>query len=343
MLSYFLVYLPDRYDHQPRLLPYILTFINDDVPAVQMGAFDCIEKCGLQYECEHPDDIIERRQFGVDGDETIDYDSNLPKPFLHRPSLGARLFIRVNTNRIFLAVLNELSNWREHTRKRSAELLLILTVYCEEHLTKDFQNTISSIAKAINAEKSSKIENDHLRILDTIQQVLRLMAKYIDPASYVPLMCPRISGDNSSATSNSEDGCHSERSRSIHATILKALIEGAPLRRLLLHWVSLASLLTNTNCIGPYVGTQTRHECLSALRSLTAKVMSETGCVEDDFLSHFTNAEGDLPKLHSVLSSSGLSLRKLLRSNAADEDAGIAQECIDSQLKILASITTDRI
>ena len=342
MLSYFLVYLPDRYDHQPRLLPYILSFINDNVPDVQMAALDCIEKCGLQYECEHPDDIIERRQFGVDGDDTIDYDSNLPKPFLHRPSLGARLFVRANTNRIFLAVLNELSNWREHTRKRSAELLLILTVYCEEHLTKDFQHTILSIAKAISVEKSSKIESDHLRILDTIQQVLRLMAKYIDPASYVPLMCPRISGDSSSATSNSEDGCHSERSRTIHATILKALIEGALLRRLLLHWVSLASLLTNTDCIGPYVGTQTRHKCLSALRSLIAKVISDTGCVEDDFVSHFANTEGDLPKLHSVLSSSGQSLGKLLRGNAADEDAAIAQEFIDGQSKILTSITTDR-
>lgn len=343
MLSYFLVYLPDRYDHQPRLLPYVLSFMSDDSPDVQRTALDCIEKCGLQHEREHPDDVIERRQFGVDGDETIDYDSDLPMPFLHRPNLGARLFVRANTCRIFLAVLTELSNWREQTRKRSAELLLILAVYCEEHLTKDFHHTVASIAKAIAVEKSSKVENDHLKILDTIQQVLRLMAKYIDPASYLPLLCPRISGDTSSATSHSEDGYHSETSRSIHATILKSLIEGAPLRRLLLHWVSLATLLTNADCIGPYVGTQTRHECMSAFHALIVKVMRDDGCVVKDFVIHFTSSESDTAKLNSVLSFSGLALGKLRDNHPTGKDAVIAQECIDGQSKILASITTDRV
>lgn len=342
MLSYFLIYLPDRYDHQPRLLPYILSFISNDLPDIQMTALDCIEKCGLQYECEHPDDVVERRQFGVDGDNTIDYNSNLPKPFSRRPSLGARLFVRANTSRFFSVVLGELSNWSEQTRKRSALLLLILTVYCEEHLTKDFQLTIASIAKAISVEKSSKSENDHLGILEVIQQVLRLMAKYIEPDSYLPLLCPRILGDTSSATSNSEDGCHSERSRSIHAAILKSLIEGASWRRLLLHWISLASLLTDTNCIGPYVGTQTRHECLSAFHSLIAAVFRDKGIVVGNCMSHFTCNKGDLAKLHSILSSSSSKLEELLANDhLSDEYAKIAQECIEGQSKIIAATTAD--
>ncbi len=341
-LSYFLMYLPDRYDHQPRLLPYVLSFISDDSPNIQRTALDCIEKCGLQYEYEHPDDVIERRQFGVDGDDTIDYDINLPSPFLNRPSLGARLFVRANTCRIFVAVLNELSDWREQTRKRSAELLLILTVYCEEHLTKDFHHTVASIAKAITVEKSSKIGNDHLKILDTIQRVIRLMAKFIDPASYMPLICPRISSGSSSATSYSEDGRHSERSRSTHATILKLLIEGASLHRLLLHWVSLVTLLTNADCIGPYVGTQARHECLSAFHALIFKVTCDDGCVVQDFVSHFTNMEGDAAKLHSALSSSCLALAKARDNQPIGEDTKIAQDCIDGLSKILASLTIDR-
>ena len=341
MLSYFLVYLPDRYDHQPRLLPYVLSFVSDDMPDIQRAAFDCIEKCGLQYECEHPDDIIERRQFGVDGDDTIDYDSNLPMPFLQRPSLGARLFVRANTCRIFLAVLSELSNWREQTSKRSAELLLILTVYCEEHLTKDFHHTVASIAKAL--EKSSRTEHDHLNILHTIQQVLRLMAKYIDPAIYMPLMCPRISGDSSSATSNSEDGCRSERSRSIHATMLKSLIEGAPMRRLLFHWVSLASLLTHADCIGSYVGTRTRQECLSAYHCLIVKSVSDVGCGMEAFISHFANKEGEVANLRYVLSSSGRALIEIRNDNPIGEDAKIAQECIDGQSKILAALSRSEV
>ncbi|KAL9189377.1 hypothetical protein ACHAXT_009052 [Thalassiosira profunda] len=230
MLSYFLVYLPDRYDHQQRLLPYVLSFVTDDMSDVQSAALQCIEKCGLQYECEHPDEVIERRQFGVDGEECIDYDSNLPDPFACRPSLGARLYVRSNTGRFFLAVLQELSSWKEETRKRSAELLLVLTVYCEEHLTKDFQHTVNSVAKAVNVERASRHENDHWMILESIRDVLRLMAKYVDPVAYLPLVCPRISGDGSSATSHSEDGTSSEAVRSSHAFLLASLIEGSPLR-----------------------------------------------------------------------------------------------------------------
>ena len=111
---------------------------------IQDEALECLETCGLQYEHEHPDEVIERHQFGVDGEDTIDYNSDLLLPFTQRPSLGARLFVRANSSRFFLAVLDELSNWREQTRKRSAELLLILTVYCEEHLTKDFQHTCTA-------------------------------------------------------------------------------------------------------------------------------------------------------------------------------------------------------
>ena len=342
MLSNFLVYLPDRYDHQPRLLPYVLSFISDDSPDIQRKALYCIEECGLQYEYEHPDDVIERRQFGVDGDDTIDYDINLPTPFLNRPNLGARMFVRANTCRIFLAVLNELSNWREQTRKRSAELLLILTVYCEEHLTKDFHHTIASVAKAITVEKSSEIGNDHLKILDTLQRVLRLMAKFIDPASYMPLICPRISSGSSSATSYSEDGHHSERSRSIHATILQSLIEGAPLRRLVLHCVSLTTLLTNADCIGPYAGTQARHECLSAFHALIVKLTSDDGDVVQDFVSYFANNEGDAAKLLSALTSSGLALGQLRDNHPIGEDTKIVQECIDGQSKILAALTIDQ-
>ena len=306
MLSYFLIYLPDRYDHQQRLLPYVLSFINDDFNQVQEDALQCIEKCGLQYEEEHPDEVIERRQFGVDGEGTItiDYNNNcLPDPFTARPSLSARLFVRANCSRFFLAMLNELSHWREEIRKRSAELLLILAIYCEEHLTKDFQHTITSVVKAIRVEMSSSQAVN----LETIKKVLRLMAMYVDPAAYLPLVCPRLCGD-ASATSNSEDGSHSARTRSTYAIILSSLIEGTPLHKLLPHWIGLASLLCNSDCIGSFVGTQIRHESLTALIALT-NVSSQ-----DDvgrFISYFASDKGDMAELQSILSSSAQALTDL--------------------------------
>jgi len=272
MLSNFLVFLPDRYDHQQRLLPYILSFINDASPACSSKALRCIEQCGLQYEREHPDDVIERLQLGVDGSSDIDYDSGLPQPFSQRPSLGARLFVRSNTGRFYMAILGELSNWKGQTRRRSADLLLILVVYCEEHLTKDFHMTIASIAKAVELEIKDENESAHLNTLSRIEQVLSLLSKYIDPSAYLSLLMSKISG----GCSYSEDGVHSEKSRLAHLMILASLLRTAPLQRLISYWQDLLSLLTNESCIGTYVGSRIQSKSLKTLAVLNDRVMNNT-------------------------------------------------------------------
>lgn len=331
MLSSLLVLLPDRYDHQQRLLPYVLSFINDNSVDVQEAALGCIENCGSQYECEHPGDVIERRQLGVDGEATIDYDIGLPNPFTHRPSLGARLYVRSNTGRFFLAILGELSNWREQTRKRSAELLLTLIVYCEERLTKDFQHTLNSIAKVVEMERTSQREHDHLKILDTICEILQLASKYVDPLAYLPLMLPRIVGDTSSATTNSEDGTVSERTRCSYVTILVSLIKGSSLHRLLSHWQHLATLFTSTNCIGSFVGTQIRAESLNALSVLIGKVSNEKDVII--FVSYLTDI-GETLKARSTLLVCNEALLNC--------DEKLATECSDKIVKIISCINQYR-
>jgi hypothetical protein len=329
MLSYIMVYLPDRYDHHQRLLPYVLSFVNDDVPIIRDAALDCIEKLGLQHECEHPEDVIERRLFGIDGDDVINYNRDLPIPFLRRPSLGARLFVRSNASRFFLALLGELSSWRDHTRIRSAELLLILTVYCEEHLTKDFSRIIASVSKAIGVEISSRGESDTTGKLAPIRRVLRLMGKYVDPAAYLPLLCPRISNDSSSGTSDSEDGCHSECARRNNALVLSSLIGGSPLNRLVLHWSATAALLSSADCIGPFVGTQTRRQCLIALHTLIAAVRCKDRTAS--LASHLVNA-GEL----------GAALKEIMKSSLDDDDdAKLGKRCIDGLMEIKAAIEED--
>ena len=214
------------------------------MPGVRIAALQCIDECGRQCEREHPDETLERPQFGVDGADGIDYDGgHLPTPFFaRRPGLAARLFVRANARRFFPVALAELSNWREETRKRSADLLLVLTVYCEEYLTKYFRTAVDAIAAALDVERASRCENDHLKILDAIQRVLRSMAKYVDPVTYLPVICPRITNEDSTVSENS----------ATHDVILSSLIEGAPAHLLLPHWLALA-------------GTRMRTESLNAL------------------------------------------------------------------------------
>lgn len=68
-------------------------------------AVECLSACGAEYEREHQDDVIERRQFGVDGDVRANHTKPLPRPFTGRPRIGARLFVRSNTRRFLLVSL----------------------------------------------------------------------------------------------------------------------------------------------------------------------------------------------------------------------------------------------
>jgi hypothetical protein len=65
-----------------------LDLLTDEAPAVSSSALSVLRRCGQQYEEEHQDEIIERRQYGVDGDDTMNFAKALPKPFTERPRIG---------------------------------------------------------------------------------------------------------------------------------------------------------------------------------------------------------------------------------------------------------------
>eukprot|EP00984_Skeletonema_dohrnii_P004249 scaffold1500_cov106-Skeletonema_dohrnii-CCMP3373.AAC.6 len=324
MLQSLLIDLPDRYDHEQRLLPYVLLFINDTVIEVTNAALECIDKCGEQYERDHSDEIIERRQFGVDGDDRIDYNAGLPTPFTCRPSLGARLFVRNNTSRFFLTVLGELTNWRAETRLRSAELLLILAVFCEEHLTKDLHRTLNNFAKAIDIELLSHHEHEHLKVFDQIEQVLCLMAKFVDPATYLRLVRPRMT----------EDSVQMQRS---FVVILSSLIKGASFHRLCPHWVELLSLVSSPRCIGAFAGSKVRLEGLKALRTLCHR--TESNNVE--VVAHFKNYSQHI-YLGQAFSTCVDALEELTIDSEEENVLALSKECLD-RLHVLSKVVTNSI
>lgn len=311
MIESLLTNLPDRYEHEQRLLPYVMLFINDVAAEVQQEALACINKCGRQYERDHSDEIIERRQLGVDGDESTDYDVGLPKPFTSRPSLGARLFVRNNTSRFFGVVLSELSNWRAETRLRSAELLLILTVFCEEHLTRDLHSTLNHFVKAIDIELTSRHEHGHLNVLERIEQVLCLMAKYVDPASYLELLRSRVT------------------TRSI-LFILSSLVKGALKERLILHWLDIFSLVSSPKCIGHFSGSQVGVQGLTALINLMNRVDGDNDV--HVFLSHFGDSKDEL---NQALTSCACALEEA----TTEQTLTLTRECITKLESLGAAIT----
>mmetsp|Transcript_10771 Transcript_10771/g.23368 ORF Transcript_10771/g.23368 Transcript_10771/m.23368 type:complete len:732 (+) Transcript_10771:2323-4518(+) len=189
MLAYFMVCLPDRYDHQTRLLPYVLNLYLDPVVSIRQLAMGTVDRLGAQYEAEHPEEIIERRQYGVDGDGRCNY-SNLPPPFQRRPRLGARIFVRSNTRRFLTALLMELSFWRSKTRDQSAELLKVLIVYNEEHLVRNLSKTLPLVVKGLQVATSDVKSGDRTSeaLVESLEACLELMGRYISEEVYQPLL-----------------------------------------------------------------------------------------------------------------------------------------------------------
>lgn len=60
-LSNWLLKLPDKRDHEPRLFPYMLSAMNDENTTVQKNAFEQIEEMGLMYEEEEEEKLRETK------------------------------------------------------------------------------------------------------------------------------------------------------------------------------------------------------------------------------------------------------------------------------------------
>jgi len=62
--------LPDRYDHHPRLIPYILSGLFDEFPDVRQIAIAALDQAGLLEEREKEKEFREGKQYGIDAEWT---------------------------------------------------------------------------------------------------------------------------------------------------------------------------------------------------------------------------------------------------------------------------------
>lgn len=63
MIGNWLLTLRERRDHEARLLPYVLSGICDESPAVVEAALQLLEQLGQQYEREHEADLADTLRF----------------------------------------------------------------------------------------------------------------------------------------------------------------------------------------------------------------------------------------------------------------------------------------
>lgn len=65
-LSYILLRIPDKVDHEPYIFPYLLSGLCDDNEEIALECFWLIEKCGEKYEEDNEAELRKTKQYGFD-------------------------------------------------------------------------------------------------------------------------------------------------------------------------------------------------------------------------------------------------------------------------------------
>ncbi|TMW63768.1 hypothetical protein Poli38472_002709 [Pythium oligandrum] len=188
MIQDWMTNLLDRYDHEARLMPYLLSAVSDKLEDTQTMAMETLERLGKRHEDEQGEEVLEMKQYGVDGrNPSYNYTKRLPMPFGdHRPSLGTRLFVRSRTRRFLNPLLRELENWQSPTRAHAVRLLKTVIVYSEETITVDAHLLIPTLMRVWQQDLPNR---SHL------QEITDLVGRFIAPKTYLPLVLARIRGE----------------------------------------------------------------------------------------------------------------------------------------------------
>jgi len=277
MLHEMLTTLPDRYDHRTRIIAYVLNCVNDADPKVSAVAMEGLAIAGAEYERENEKEVVERRQYGVDGDRRAFHDNDngdlssasrrrpLPYPFgggsgscsgvggvssseaaaavSGRPRLGTRLYVRGCTRRFLKPLLQELTNWNASARLASAKLLRTVVVYCEESLTEQLHALLPLLAHAFKVFNSEGVQTSG-EVADVLAEVCELLGRFIAPDSFVPFLLPRLRGELE-VVPNGTDGL----SRALVLQVAGCMLRGCKASEVVKHCPELVDAITDEEVV----------------------------------------------------------------------------------------------
>ena len=233
MLAKWMTSLLDRWDHSGRLLPFLLTGLIDETEEIQNLTLETLDELGQQYEEEHADEVVEKKQLGVDGAQaTANYEKPLPAPWKERPRIGTRLYVRSNARNFIFTVLRELGDWRQEAKRGAVKLFKVCLVYLEEHITMEAHKIVKAL---LNAFRDEELKHD-------IVEAAELAGRFVEPQTYLHLLLPIVSGDTI------EESVSWEK-RSNALSVLGCLMEGTRAQTLLPYTRRLLEVLTQQELV----------------------------------------------------------------------------------------------
>ncbi|XP_025719453.2 dynein axonemal assembly factor 5 isoform X1 [Callorhinus ursinus] len=165
--------LRDRYSFFHKLIPLLLSSLEDDIPEIALAAAGLWEKVGLQWQRENEDDLKDKLDFST------------PPPAHHpspetRPVLGCRELVFRNLSKILPAVCHDLTDWVVGTRLKAAQLLLVLLLHAEDHSTQHLDAVLRVLHRAC--------ADDDPAVVRSCTRSAELVGVFVSPEVFLKLI-----------------------------------------------------------------------------------------------------------------------------------------------------------
>ncbi|KAM5300602.1 dynein axonemal assembly factor 5 [Glossophaga mutica] len=169
--------LRDRYSFFHKLIPLLLSSLDDEMPHIAHEAASLWEKAGLQWQKENEEDLKDKLDFAS------------PPPAHHpsperRPGLGCRELVFRNLCKILPAVCHDITDWVAATRVKSAQLLAVLLLHAEDHATQHLEVLLRTLLLACADEEPA--------VVRSCTRAAELVGTFVSPEAVLKLIWPML-------------------------------------------------------------------------------------------------------------------------------------------------------
>ncbi|GAB1290384.1 Dynein axonemal assembly factor 5 [Apodemus speciosus] len=168
-----LLNLRDRYSFFHKLVPLLLSSFSDEMPEVRRIATSLWEKVGLQWQEENEADLKDK----------LDFASPPPPNYPEhesRPGLGCRELVFRNLSKVLPAICHDITDWVVGTRVKAAQLLPVLLLHAEDHITQHLEIILRALHQACTDEEKA--------VLSSCVRAAELIGTFVNPEVFLKLI-----------------------------------------------------------------------------------------------------------------------------------------------------------
>jgi hypothetical protein len=213
VITGWLINLEDRFDHEARLIPYILSGLFSKHEEICLYVAQRLEDIGNQQEFDNEKDMRDNKQYGIDspwikhcstiiednkGFQKVEFNKGLyyPFPIGGRPNFGSRLLIKKYLRRYIKNLCKEYESIEESIKIKVSNLILFSIIFAEDGVTEFLDEIILCFEREIVRIKGGRGTNrDSNKIIEPLYLALKFVGRYCDYDSVTKLIFPTLVGD----------------------------------------------------------------------------------------------------------------------------------------------------